>query len=230
MKCRLALVLLVLIAATMFSGLRSASAGAVSGPVGHLTGFFWEDGGLEPPLVIGDEIHMVGTFEGDPLFFPVWEPEKYVYTFWIHGLLASREYVIGDSRRVFYDGPGKLEIYRELWPGNHDYGSDPPNATSPSTFTDGELALECDVSYANVWHNDAVGQSSADIDYVTYVGGALLDEVLAQCGACEAWASGGASTAGVPAGYDRRWNGVFQNWFTFSVEPQSWGGVKGLYR
>jgi hypothetical protein len=202
----------------------------VSGLIGYFTGLFWEDGGLAPPLVVGDELHIVGTFEGEAKFDAMWEPATYVYTFWVRGLYASQEVVIGDSRRVHYQGPGQVSIYREPWPGNHDYGLHPPNGTSPSTFADGELALECDVPYATVWHNDGIGQASVDLYFFTYVGGALLDGMLDRCGVCEGWANGAASSVDVPPGYDRRWNGDFQNWFTFAVEPQGWGTVKSLYR
>jgi hypothetical protein len=49
-----------------------ASAGSVSGLIGYFTGLFWEDGGLAPPLVVGDELHIVGTFEGEAKFDAMW--------------------------------------------------------------------------------------------------------------------------------------------------------------
>jgi len=62
------------------------------------------------------------------------------------------------------------------------------------------------------------------------VGGAFLDEMLDQCGACYGWAFGSATAVGVPPGYTLTWSALFENLFTEAVEPGTWGRVKAAYR
>ena len=222
----------ILLATSVGSGFaQEPPTRSATGPIGWLGGLIWEDGGWDPPLVIGDELHMVGTFVGEPdLRVVSWEPESYAYTFWVHGLTARDELVHEDSRRVFYNGPGKLMIYREPEPGDYDFGVNPPNDTSPGSFTDGLLVLECDVAVASVQYNDVLGNAEASISGLTYVGGEYLDELLAECGECLGWVRGGASADSVPSGYVLEWNGSFQNQYSVAVESESWGRVKSLYR
>ncbi len=213
----------------------SASAGFVVAPLGHVAGYLWEDGGFAPPLVAGDELHAVGLFRGYPpdtaLAVLPWEPETYVYTYWLRGLTAVRDSVAGDRRTVWYAGAGTLGIYREVLPGNHDYGSDPPNATCPSTFVDGELALECSVGVGRVVHDGDTGVTRVSLEDVEFAGGSLLAALLPQCGACvpEVWNTSSALPA-PPVGYDLGWEGDLVNAFAISVSPTTWGRVKGLYR
>src|SRR4029434_5094636 len=61
---------------------------------------------------------------------------NYSYTWYVRDLSSLGEVIVGTTRVVTYGG-GALTIYVDFLPSNHDYGVNPPNATSPSTFTDG---------------------------------------------------------------------------------------------
>lgn len=213
----------------------SADAGFVIAPLGRFAGYLWEDGGFEPPLVPGDELHAVGLFRGFPpdtaqAELP-WEPETYVYTYWLRGLTAVRDSVVGDRRTVSYAGAGILGIYREVLPGSYDYGSHPPNATSPSTFADGDLVLECSVTGGSVSLDSTTGLTRVFLEWVEFTGGSFLPTLLPQCGACvpQVWNTS-SSLPAPPPGYDRGWEGLLVNAFAISVSPTTWGRVKGLYR
>jgi len=100
----------------------------------HLSGNAWEDGGF-PPSNPGEVYFIVGllTDISQPL---VWDPDDYAYTFYVRDLMSTGEVVFGDLHLVNYAG-GLFTIYVDNLPSNHDYGINPPNATVPSTFTDG---------------------------------------------------------------------------------------------
>jgi len=221
---------LVLAGGTPPGVVSGATRGAVYGPIGYLEGNIWEDGGWAPPLVVGDELHAVGVFEGHPESRLPWEPDAYVYTFWLRGVFAEREWFYGTTRAIRYGGPGTLGIYRETFPGDHDFGTNPPNATSPSSFADGDLVLECSIPDVSLGVDSATG--TVDVFFVaSYTGGELLDLWLTLCGYCFGdFLSSNGQSGTPPVGYDFYLYGMLENLYTTSVQSQTWGRVKSLYR
>jgi hypothetical protein len=189
----------------------------------HMSGNSWETGGF-PPSDLGDEFQAVGLLNeiDDPL---VWDTATYSYTWHVRELVSIGEVVFGTTRVVTYGG-GLLTIYVDFLPSNHDYGVNPPNATSPSTFTDGiSTYLDGYFTDFTLTYNHATSTGSF-VGTLTFTGGDVYP-LLTQY---EGWTFGSDIAGFSPNGYDLQLNGEVGLFATVSVEPSSWGAIKGLYR
>ncbi len=188
-----------------------------------MQGNAWETGGF-PTSEIGDELQAVGilTDIDAPL---VWNTAQYSYTWWIRGLISTGESVNGTIHMATYTG-GQFTIYVDGLPSNHDYGTNPPNATVPSTFTDGTSTyLDGTFSGFTLTLNEVTGNGSFVGDLL-FTGGdvfPLLDDP-------GGWTFGANISGFSPEGYDLEINGQVFLQGPSSVEPSSWGGIKGMYR
>jgi hypothetical protein len=204
--------------ASFFAGPASATQSII-----RISGNAWETGAY-PPSAVGDELQAVGIVNDivAPLY---WQPTIHSYTFYMHGLISLGETIFGTTRIVTYSG-GQLTFYRDGLPSNHDYGINPPNATSPSTFTDGD-AIYLDGLFTDftLVFNSATASGSFS-GQLNFIGGIVFPHLTDPNG----W-SFGSDIAGLsPEGYDLELNGdVYANG-PIAVEPQSWGDTKALYR
>jgi hypothetical protein len=134
------------------------------------------------------------------------------------------EVLISGTRLVGYTG-GLFTIYVDWLPSNGNYGINPPNATSPSTFSDGiSTYLDGFFSDFTLTYND-ITQSGSFTGTLNFTGG----DVYPLLSATNGWTFG-ANLAGVsPTGYDLQLNGdVFLT--VVGVEEATWGGIKALYQ
>jgi hypothetical protein len=192
----------------------------------HLSGHAWEDdgpGGTFPPSNPGDVFNIVGVLNDieAPL---VWDTANYSYTVHVRNLVSLGETVIGTTHVAGYSG-GLFTVYVDWLPSNAVYGINPPNATAPSTFTDGiSTYLDGYFTAFTMTFNTAT-QAGSFSGQLTFTGGDVFSLLTATTG----WTFG-ANLANVsPEGYDVQMNGdVYLQ--VVSVEPQSWGGIKSLYR
>lgn len=199
-----------------------SSAIAQQNQILHVSGHSWEDGGF-PPSNPGDVAYIVGDLNDieDPL---VWDTANYSYTFYVRSLVAIGESNVGGTRVAPYTG-GLFTIYVDWLPSNGDFGINPPNLTSPSTFTDGiSVYLDGFFQDFTLTYNDLT-QSGSFTGTLNFTGGDVFPLLTATTG----WTFG-ANLAGVsPTGYDLQMNGdVFLA--VVGVEDESWGGIKSLYR
>jgi len=198
-------------------------AHAQEGQILHIFGHAWETGGF-PASDPGDNLSVVGIMSDvyEPL---IWDESNHSYTFWIRDLVSLGETVSGLTRIAEYTG-GLFTIYVDSLPSNHDYGINPPNATAPSTFTDGtSVYLEGHFTDFTLTFNDAVGGGS-------FLGGLTLTggDVLALLPSVDLYLYVGIVQFLSPEGYDLIMDGdVFATVFV-AVEETSWGGIKSLYR
>jgi hypothetical protein len=188
----------------------------------HVSGNSWESGGF-PPSNPGDTMSLVGILNSieQPL---VWDTANYSYTMYVRALTALGEINIGGTRLASYSG-GLFTIYVDWLPSNHNYGINPPNLTVPSTFNDGiSTYLDGYFTGFQLSFNDLT-QSGSFSGSLNFTGGDVYNLLNATTG----WTFG-ANLAGVsPTGYDLQMNGdVYLT--VVSVEEQSWGGIKSLYR
>lgn len=188
----------------------------------HLSGNSWEDGGF-PPSNVGDILYVVGILNDieEPL---VWDTANYSYTCYLRDLVSTGEQVFGTTHVAEYTG-GLFTIYVDWLPSNHDYGVNPPNATVPSTFTDG-ISIYVDGFFTDFTVTlNAATASGSFVGGLTFTGG----DVFPLLSSTDGWTFG-ANIANVsPAGYDLQMNGdVFLE--VVSVEEDTWGGIKNLYR
>ena len=200
------------------------AAGAAFGDnqILHVSGNSWEDGGF-PPSAVGDEYSIVGVLNDieQPL---VWDTDNYAYNFYVRDLVSLGETVFGTLHLVAYSG-GLFTIYVDWLPSNANYGINPPNATSPSTFQDGiSTYLDGFFTAFNMTLNTATAAGSFN-GTLTFTGG----DVFPLLQATDGWTFG-ANVAGIsPTGYDLFINGdVFLT--IVSVEEASFGNIKALYR
>ena len=198
------------------------SAFAQENQILHVSGNAWETGGF-PPSNVGDLYQIVGVLNDieNPL---VWDTENYAYNFHVYDLVSLGETVFGDLHLVAYSG-GQFRIAVDWLPSNADYGINPPNATSPSTFTDGiSTYLEGFFTEFNMTLNTTTASGSFN-GSLNFTGG----DVFPLLQATDGWTFG-ANVAGVsPQGYDLFVNGdVFLT--IVGVEESSFGSIKSLYR
>jgi hypothetical protein len=199
-----------------------AAAFAVDSHILHVSGHSWEDGGY-PPSNPGETLSVVGILNDieQPL---VWDTVNYSYTWYTRNLVSVSESIFGNLRSVTYSG-GDFTIYVDWLPSNHNYGVNPPNGTSPSTFTDGiSIYLDGYFTDFSLTFNDLT-QSGSFVGMLNFTSG----DVFPLLNATDGWTFG-SNLAGVsPQGYDLQVNGdVYLT--IVSVEEASWGGIKSLYR
>jgi hypothetical protein len=142
----------------------------------------------------------------------------------VRDLVSVGESVFGTLHYVSFSG-GLLTIYVDWLPSNHDYGINPPNGTSPGTFSEGiSTYLDGYFTSFDMTFNSASASGSFS-GQLTFTGG----DVFPLLNATDGWTFG-ANIAGVsPEGYDLELNGdVFLT--IVAVEDESWGGIKSLYR
>lgn len=189
----------------------------------RFTGNSWETGGF-PDSNVGDELEAVGVVTAivAPLF---WSPSIYAYTMHVDGLISTGETLVGTTRVVEY-AAGRIAFYVDNLPSNHDYGVNPPNATAPSTFTDGFATyLEGDFTSFTLTHNSA-NASGSFVGQIEFDGGNAYPQLQSN-----ASYSIGANVANIsPAGYDLQWNGAVFVDGPLGLENGTWSGVKSLYR
>jgi hypothetical protein len=189
----------------------------------HMSGNSFESGGF-PPSNLGDELQAVGILNDieAPL---VWDTANYSYTWYVRELASLGEVIVGTTRVVTYGG-GALTIYVDFLPSNHDYGVNPPNATSPSTFTDGfSTYLDGFFTDFTLTFNHATNTGNF-VGTLTFTGG----DVFPLLTDADGWTFGSNIAGFGPTGYDLELNGDVYLQGPVSVEPNSWGQIKGLYR
>lgn len=189
----------------------------------HMSGNSWETGAF-PPSNLGDIFEAVGILNDieAPL---VWDTENYSYTWNVKELTSLGEVIVGTTRVVTYGG-GALTIYVDFLPSNHDYGVSPPNATSPSTFTDGfSTYLDGFFTDFTLTFNHATNTGNF-VGTLTFTGGDVFPLLTDP----EGWTFGSNIAGFGPTGYDLELNGDVYLQGPVSIEPNSWGSIKGLYR
>jgi hypothetical protein len=188
----------------------------------HLSGNSWEDGGF-PPSNAGDVFYAVGIINDmeAPL---VWDPTTYSYTWYMRDLVSAGETVYGTTHVVNYSG-GFFTIYVDNLPSNHDYGINPPNATSPSTFID-YISIYLDGYFDGMTLTYNTSNSSGSFSgTLNFTGGDVFPDLATTDG----WTFGSNIGGVSPAGYDLELNGdVYMT--VIPVEAASWGAIKSLYR
>lgn len=206
-----------------------ALASLIAGPASaqqaiiRVSGEAWETGAY-PPSIPGDQLQAVGIVNDivAPLF---WQPNLHSYTFYMRNLISLGEVIFGTTHVVTYSG-GQLTFYRDSLPSNADYGINPPNATSPSTFTDGD-AIYLDGMFTDftLVFNTATSAGSFS-GTLNFTGGIVFPHLIDPNG----WTFGSDIAGLSPQGYDLELNGDVYTDGPIAIEPQSWGNIKSLYR
>lgn len=190
----------------------------------HYLGFAWEDGGL-PPSDWGDELFFAGlATAADPIYDVDLVANE--LTFYMYGLESIGQVDLGDGTLLIEYLGGWLDIYRDPQK-NAEWGINPPNATLPSTFTDGSLFFRGPfIDLTVVLYTDGTGE------YVGNLNG-LEGEILEMaCTGC-VFTFGGTfrrdAGAQIPEGFDLQVVGTLEVDEAVSTQNSSWSSVKALF-
>lgn len=226
--------ILAVLAAIAFSA--TAQAGV---PIDWDPIFFYAPASSTPSnQPAGNALNGVGTvskFDAPFADLDATDPTR-EYTIYVYGLSSLGTTTIGAPGLQFYTtnySGGSIEIYEDLSP-DADYGTNPPNGTAPSTFTDGTLILKGDFTRFIVQTNDftqfQVGNAEGDINWN---GGSLLARTFVNGGQpCPGLFTGGLTwrTSVVIPGYLFRHDGKIDLNCPTPAENSTWGKVKANYR
>lgn len=165
------------------------------------------------------------------------------YTFYISGFTASSATTIsaGTSLSVYttnYTG-GSITIWQNS-PRNAAFGTNPPNATVPSTFVDGSLflsgtipSLKVTVTRFNSNGNWLSGNAdSGDPANGTWTGGSALGLVSTGGHSCPWRLTGGwdMKPSDVLVGYTTQFDGKIDLNCPTPATSSTWGALKSQYR
>lgn len=197
------------------------TAPAHSVVVADYLGYGYETGGFLPSDA-GDELVFtcVSTWVDPVTGADLTSVEVTIY---VYGLISDGETVDGSGNTIVTYTGGKLEMYVDP-SQNADWGTNPPNATTPTTFSDGILLFEGDfTSFVIGIQPDGSGVYEGSLDGLA---GTMLDSGCADCG----YTWGGAWTveagAQIPAGYDLQVDGKLDVLESVSSREESFGSLK----
>jgi hypothetical protein len=188
-----------------------------------LSGLCWEDGSAVPSNP-GDQLNAVGTVTNikKPLY---WSPARFSYTWHMSGLTSLGEAVYGTTHVTSYTG-GTLRIHVDALPSNAIYGVNPPNATAPSSFTDGTAVyLEGFFTEFTMTLNTTTGAGSI-AGALTFTGGNAYPQLTNPDG----WTVGANLDRTAPLGWDADVNATLFVAGPLGVDAASWTSIKALYR
>jgi hypothetical protein len=189
-------------------------------------------------LNVGDGYKMVGFVTSiGPLLAPHWDTSLNEYTVHLFDLTVTQH--VWDAPNQFLDvqfaNNGRGRYYEDpLSGGTHGvYGTNPPNATSPSTFIDGTMMLGGDIDQFALFYDYLSEQGGFSGTMTQDEGPSLIYIPAGQRGG---WILGGLLRPGageggpVPTGYDNQVVGECRIPDATPTTHKTWGALKSLYR
>lgn len=177
-----------------------------------------------------DEIGFVTSF--DALLAGYVNPTTNEYTFWLNSANVITSTFTNNTLEVQFAPNARFSVFEDpkCCGTPATYGTLPPNATAPGTFSDGTLILGASI-------NNLVLTYSYDTFQGNFFGTATLDAgsdlVAIPPARRSGWLLGGQAgppNATVPAGYVNQVSGELQIPDATPAQHKSWGAIKALYR
>lgn len=229
----------------------SASVVAVAGPARAngaadellfgFTGFDYQDPNFSGTyLDLGEGYKVVGFMTSSgPLLASYVDFSTYEYTIYIRNLTVNGRFFTFPNLTVTFFNNGRGSYYADNFPPigtAAKYGTNPPNATAPSTFIDGNgpgavgERITGRVDNFILVYNYSTSQGSF-AGNMTLDGGADLIYVPPSQRA--GWTLGGLlgpPNATIPLGYDHQVDGECRIPGKTPAAHHTWGAIKALYR
>lgn len=153
------------------------------------------------------------------------------YTYFMTALTPINVQNFGSFVVIDYAPGGSFQVWEDSKTSGTQYvfGINPPNGTSPGTFTDGTLFVDGALDQFQIVLNTATGSGSFNAIF-TMTGGSQLVNVPVNQRAGWTFAGTTANELNRPSGYDHQVDGqVFLN-EPVPAKASSWGAVKARYR
>jgi len=149
------------------------------------------------------------------------------YTYEFGGLTSATVTPVGSYVIIDYSSPGFLRLYADSkGSGTHGtYGINPPNPDAPSTFNDGTLILEGELTGFQIVINTTTGSGSYNAAFKAVSGSQLGNLPLNQR---NGWTFSGLTSNEInaPQGYYHQVDGQVFLSPPVTVEPTTWSRIK----
>lgn len=198
----------------------------------------------------GSQLNAVGIIDdfAGPLSALEPIPAGTEYTYWMLNLVSGGTVItpgsFANTYRTIYttSGPVAPNIVIYSGPTNATFGTNPPNATVPSTFIDGNLVLsgsfqQLTVTFIRRNSDQVILSGNADSGTPSIIngvfnGGSALPLVSSNGQPCPFRVTGGwlARPGSFPAGYSAHFDGKIDIDCPTPAETSTWGRLKGQYR
>lgn len=151
------------------------------------------------------------------------------YTCVLTGLTSVSKLSLGTFDIIGYSG-GTLTIYCDALSGGTvaTYGTNPANATAPSSFVDGTAILVGNLTNFQVVYDNATQTGSFEGD-LTFVGGSQLGNFPTNQRSGWTFAGVTSNSPIAPAGYTHQVDGSVYLDNPVPVQASTWSGIKGQY-
>jgi hypothetical protein len=154
------------------------------------------------------------------------------YTYHYYDLTVQSYFYEDGYTEVAFANPGRGRFYEDAKTGGTPalYGVYPPNATTPSTFTDGTVILGGHIEYL-VLSYDANANQGGFTGNIGFDEGTLLGQIpVAQRDGWTLSGLAGRPNPTIPDGYDHQISGECRIPGPVSTAHRTWGALKALYR
>jgi hypothetical protein len=191
-------------------------------------GYDYEDPDINPQFGgPGDWYNAIGLVtEVNPAFVTTTPGQEYTFQFF--NLWPTLTETAGDFVFIYYTS-GRVRIFEDNTT-TATFGVNPPNATAPSTFTDGTLVLGASVNNFVITLDTVTGDGSFDGE-VTFDEGSQLSNIPP--GQRSGWTFAGLTSGpgtGTPEGYDHQVDGEIRVQDPTPATPTTWGKLKATYQ
>jgi hypothetical protein len=211
------------------SALAIAASASAQNALIDFQGYAYETGGFPVSNAL-DQLSIVGVVDDLDARFGVNLLADEV-TLYVTSLISNGQVDIGGGiLNIAYTG-GSIELHRDP-SKDHDYGTNPPNATAPSTFVNGPLFLGGTLNSFFMYYDPSTGSGAYEGNATFNSGSGLttLNQLNANGYTFGGTLSNATAGGNVPAGYDLQVDGVIEVEVIVGVQPKSWSGIKEMYR
>jgi hypothetical protein len=156
------------------------------------------------------------------------------YTYHYYDLTVATYLYDGSSLMVTFVDPGRGRFFEDSRATGTAalYGVNPPNATAPANFIDGNLILGGRIDELVVWYDyNPDARQGGFVGKITLDEGTLLGQIPP--GQRDGWTLAGLAgrpNPSVPVGYDHQISGECRIPGSVSATHRTWGALKALYR